>query len=122
MKEEVPLSPTIYNAHIANSRDQGAKVAWRPLGAVFAQVGAISIAAKAPHPYAAMLFVDFNLARQGQAMRQKLGYASARTDMENEEKPSQVIYTLERPTYEQDFEKWLALATQVFGKGEASSK
>ena len=116
---EVALSPSIYNAHIANSKDQGASVAWRALGTVFAQVGGVSIASRAPHPNATMLFVDFNLSRDGQVMRQKLGYASARIDLENAEKPSKIAYTLERPSYEQDFERWLTLARQVFGKGQA---
>jgi iron(III) transport system substrate-binding protein len=119
---EVPLSPSIYNSHMANSQDQGANVAWRALGGVFVQSGAISIAAKAPHPHATMLFIDFNLSREGQSMRQKLGYASARTDLQNREKPSKLHYTMLRPTYEQDFEKWLALARQTFGKGSAPGK
>jgi iron(III) transport system substrate-binding protein len=119
---EIPLSFEIYNSHVANSREQGAPIAWRALGGVFAQVGAVSIAAHAPHPNATMLFIDYNLSQEGQGMRQKLGYATARTDMTNAEKPEKIHYTLERPTYEQDFEKWLALARSAFGKGQPQGK
>lgn len=116
---EIPLSPSIYNSHMANSQDQGAAVAWRDLGGVFAQVGAISIAAKAPHPAATMLFIDYNLSKEGQVMRQKLGYATARTDLPNREKPSNIIYTMERPNYDAEMEKWLAFGRSVFGRGVA---
>ena len=114
---EAPLSPSIYNSHMANSQDQGASVSWRDLGGVFAQVGAISIATRAPHPHATMLFIDFNLSKEGQAMRQKLGYATARTDLPNRAKPNTVLYTMERPDYDAEMEKWLAFGRQVFGKG-----
>ena len=113
---EVALSPALYNSHIANSRARGASVAWRPLGGVFSTTGGVAFAAKAPHPHAAMLFVDFVLSREGQSIYQKLGYASARTDFANPEKPPRIHYLADRPSYFQDYENWSALGRQVFGK------
>ena len=112
---EVALSPAMYNSHFASSASQGANVAWRPLGGVEAFVGAFALTAKAPHPNAAMLYIDFALSPAGQALFQKLGYASSRTDMKNADKPEKVYYLAGTPTFQRDFDKWNALAKQVFG-------
>src|SRR5262249_14908560 len=45
---EVPLSPEIYDSHMANSQRQGASVSWRALGSVYAGAGAAAVAAKSP--------------------------------------------------------------------------
>ena len=109
---EVAMSPASYNSHFANSADQGAKVAWTPLGGVNAFVGAFSLAAKAPHPNAAMLYMDFALSKEGQQVFQKLGYASTRTDLANREKPSKIYYLTDEPSYAQDYERWEVLGRQ----------
>lgn len=113
---EVAMSPAMFNSHFANSRDQGAPVAWRALGGVYATTGAMALPAKAPHPHAAMLFIDFVLSQEGQSAYGKLGYASARTDMAAKDKPSKVYYFGDAPDFEQNYEKWMALGRQVVGK------
>jgi iron(III) transport system substrate-binding protein len=113
---EVPLSPALFNSHIANSRDQGAPVAWRALGGVYSTTGAMALAAQAPHPHAAMLFIDFMLSREGQEVYRTLGYASARIDMAGRDKPSKVYYFGDDPNYPQNYEKWLALGRQITGQ------
>jgi iron(III) transport system substrate-binding protein len=113
---EVALSPALYNSHIANSRAHGAHVAWRALGGVYSTTGAIALAREAPHPHAAMLFVDYVLSREGQLVYQSLGYASSRIDVENPEKPGKIYYLADRPSYLQDYERWSSLGRQVFGK------
>ncbi len=113
---EVAMSPALFNSHIANSRDQGAPVAWRALGGVYSTTGAMALAAKAPHPHAAMLFIDFVLSREGQEIYGSLGYASARTDMASRDKPEKVYYFGDDPEYPQNYEKWLALGRQITGQ------
>jgi iron(III) transport system substrate-binding protein len=113
---EVALSPAMFSSHIANSKAHGAHVAWRPLGGVYSTTGAVALASKAPHPHAAMLFIDFVLSREGQSVYQSLGYASARTDFDNPEKPHKIYYLGDRTTYLQDYESWTALGRRVFGK------
>ena len=113
---ESPLSPVIYNSHMANSKSQGASVGWLPIGAVFAQIGSVAIATKAAHPHAAMLYIDFILGRDGQKMMQDAGYASPRTDMNNPDRPERVLYLSERPNYAAEYESWAQLSAQVFGK------
>ena len=115
---EIPLSPAIFNSHMANSRDAGASVAWWPLGGVYSTIDGIALAKNAPHPHAALLYADFALSAEGQKMLQAIGYASGRTDLENAEKPEKIHYLTERSNYIQEYEKWQALGRQVFGKGE----
>jgi iron(III) transport system substrate-binding protein len=112
---EVALSPAMYNSHFANSKAQGASVAWRPLGGVESFVGAEAVPIKAPHPHAAMLFIDFALSKEGAAIYQKLGYATTRTDVPNVDKPEKIYYLTAEPTYTRDYEKWSALAKRIFG-------
>ena len=116
---EVPMSPASFDSHIANSKDQGASVAWRALGGVYATTGAVALAQKAPHPHAAMLYIDFMLSKEIQEIFMKIGYASGRTDLASKEKPSKIYYVAQRPNYAEEYEKWQALGRQVFGRGEA---
>lgn len=113
---EVALSPAIYSSHIANSRQGGASVAWRALAGVYPTTDGAALALAAPHPDAAMLYIDFVLSREGQDLYQKLGYASARKDGDNPQKPAKIYYLGDEPDYLQNYEKWSTLAHQIFGQ------
>lgn len=119
---EVPISPTIFSAHVRNDQGEGAPVAWRALGPVFANNVSMALPAKSAHPHAAMLVMDFQLAKEGQLMRQKLGYASPRLDMPSVEKPGKVYQLPERPNFEQEEAEWQALVRQVFGRPKEGPK
>jgi iron(III) transport system substrate-binding protein len=118
---EVPLSPQIYDSHMRNSAMKGAPVAWRALDGVYANVNLLSIAAKAPHPNAAMLYTDFTLSWEGQSMRVEIGNQSARNDLPSPDKPKKIHYLSEEPDFAANFDKWVALAKQVFGAGQKKS-
>jgi iron(III) transport system substrate-binding protein len=118
---EVPLSPQIYDSHMANSADKGASVAWKALDGVYANVNLLSIAANAPHPHAAMLYTDFTLSNEGQSMRIKIGNRSARNDLASADKPKKIHYLSEEPDFQTNFDKWVALAKSVFGAGQKKS-
>jgi iron(III) transport system substrate-binding protein len=115
---EVALSPSIYNSHVANSRKHGGHIAWRALGGVYPTTDGAVIAAHAPHPHAAMLFIDFVLSKDGQKVFQNLGYSSAREDMRNPDKPAKIYYLTDDPNYLQNYEKWMTLGHQIFGGGK----
>ena len=74
---EVPMSPTIFDSNIFVAKRKGATVEWRPLDPVVANVGYSGILAKAPHPHAALLFIDYLLERRP-AIRRRA--ASARRE------------------------------------------
>jgi cystathionine gamma-synthase len=55
---EVPLSPTIFDANITQAKQKGAPVEWRPLEPVVTTVASSGLVANAPHPHAALLFLE----------------------------------------------------------------
>ncbi|HWG03794.1 MAG TPA: extracellular solute-binding protein [Beijerinckiaceae bacterium] len=117
---EVALSPTIYSSHVEASKRQGAPLEWRALGAVPVTDTSLALAAKAPHPNAAMLYIDFMLSREAQLMLRDLGYLSARADMPPTEFTGlEKLYLANRPNYLAEFDHWMSLYQEVFLKGAA---
>jgi iron(III) transport system substrate-binding protein len=78
---EVPLSPTIFDANITQAKQKGAPVEWRPLEPVVTTVAYGGLTLKAPHPHAALLFLDWLHSKEGQQMIQKGGLWSPREDI-----------------------------------------
>jgi iron(III) transport system substrate-binding protein len=114
---EVALSPTIYQSHVAASRAQGAPLAWNVPGPVPVTDTSAALAAKAPHPHAAMLFIDFLLSREAQLMYRDLGYLSSRKDMKSDEYPDlQKLFLMNRPHYFEEFEGWVRLFQEAILK------
>src|SRR5207248_10849628 len=63
----VPASPTIYRDHVRQAAElQKAPVKWVPIEPAGTLVTKISYAAKAPHPNAAILYLDYILGAEGQ--------------------------------------------------------
>ena len=78
---EVPLSPTIFDANITQAKQKGAPVEWRPLEPVVTTVSYSGLTLKAPHPHAALLFLDYLHSKEGQQMIMKGGLWSPREDI-----------------------------------------
>ncbi len=70
---EVPMSPTIYNHRSERLKSRRAPIDWRPLQPAVAIPHVIGLPNRAPHPHAALLFIDFLLSREGQQELVKLG-------------------------------------------------
>jgi iron(III) transport system substrate-binding protein len=112
---ELPLSPATFDSHMINAEKKGASVSWRPIGGVYGTIGGTGLAREAPHPHAAMLYIDFLISKTGQEMYREQGYSSARADIQStKQRPAKVYYLGSRPTYPEEYEKWLALGKQVF--------
>jgi iron(III) transport system substrate-binding protein len=77
---EVGVSPTIFRNHALVAIEQGAPVAWMPMEVVPTNAGAVTPAARAPRPHAALLFNDFILGPEGQKILEKFEYGSASSD------------------------------------------
>jgi len=119
---EVEISPTTYLSHVLASRAQGAPLAWNAPGPLPVLDTSAALATMAPHPHAAMLFIDFLLSKEGQLMYRDIGYASARSDMPASGLPPvEKVFLANRPNYLQEFETWLALFRSAFmhGSGQA---
>ena len=81
---EYALVPTTMDSHVNKSKKGGAPIVWVPLEPVPAYIGQIMLPKSSPHPYAAMLFIDFDLSKQGGEIYVANGYASPRKDIPGE--------------------------------------
>ena len=74
---EYPLGLLIFNHHAHISKIAGAPAEWQALEPVPATISTVGLAKHAPHPHAAMLFLDFLLSRAGQKVFQAVNYLPA---------------------------------------------
>jgi len=70
---EVPLGLTVYNYKPAQLKAKGATIDWIVLQPAVAQLHAVAVHARAPHPHAAALLYDFFLG-EGQAILAARGF------------------------------------------------
>jgi ABC-type Fe3+ transport system substrate-binding protein len=78
---EYPMAIQIFNHHAYISKAAGAPVDWQPLEPVTATNNSIGLAKNAPHPHAAMLFLDFVLSKKGQRVFQAANYLPAHPEI-----------------------------------------
>ena len=72
-------------ASVERMKERGAPIDWTALGPTPAIMVGAGLAAGAPHPNAAKLFLEFELSRDGQKLMQTPGRHSARADFVNEQ-------------------------------------
>ena len=78
---EFPLA-LVHAAEIEKEKQEGAPVDWvRSVDPVVTSATQVGISARAPHPAAARLFVDFLLSKAGQEVIRSRGRVPARTDL-----------------------------------------
>jgi len=114
---EVPLSPTIFNSNIFTHKQSGAPVEWRPLDPVVAGVGTSGMVLNSPHPYAALLFLDYLHSKVGQEAAMKGGLSSARKDIGSLEQKFKKIYIESKYTpeeFEKKYNEWETLMRRLF--------
>src|SRR6266853_384346 len=63
---DIPMALTLYNQAVDKLKERGAPIDWKPLPPAFGRADGIGVAKQAPHPHAALLFVDFVLSPEGQ--------------------------------------------------------
>jgi ABC-type Fe3+ transport system substrate-binding protein len=73
---EVEASPTIFRNHALVAAQKKAPVAWVPMDIVPASAGSAALSSQAPHPYSAVLFVDFLFSPDGQKILEAYDYGS----------------------------------------------
>ena len=64
---EVPLALTVYNYKVEQLKNNGAPIEWFLIPPTIARFQGIALSRRAPHPHAAVLFIDFMLG-DGQAI------------------------------------------------------
>ena len=105
-----------YNQTIQRMTSRGAPIDWVPLEPTVVQVNPVMIAAKAPHPNAARLFVDFILSKEGAEMLRGFQRIPVRQDVEPD--PPRLFRgykrVLEHPEGYKNFEDTVKLYLDIF--------
>ena len=112
---EIEASPVIFQTHALEAMEKGAAVDWVPMELVPVHAGGAVLAAKPPHPHAALLMVDFLLGPDGQKVLEKYKYGSATKDYGFKRWYPQEGFTSAQ--YEREFTKWEKLVNGIVRKG-----
>ncbi|MEP7208430.1 MAG: extracellular solute-binding protein [Casimicrobiaceae bacterium] len=118
---EIPLALTIYNHNIERLEVKGAPVKWKALDPTFGRPQGVGVAKHAPHPYAALLFADFLLSREGQEIIKQRGRVPSAMSIDSP--LNKFKYQTIDPVIVLDEEKkWEALWSELFLGGRAVEK
>jgi iron(III) transport system substrate-binding protein len=74
---EIPIALNVYNHDVEKLKKQKVAIEWKALQPTFGRASAIGVARNAAHPYAALLFADFILSREGQEILKERGRVPA---------------------------------------------
>jgi iron(III) transport system substrate-binding protein len=108
---------TAYSQTFEILKPAGAPVDWVYLNPVFANIHPTGIAAKAPHPNAARLFMDFVLSKRGQEIIRGMNRIPDRIDTPPE--PARLIEGI-KPVFApaevlEDFQRYAKMFDEMFG-------
>ena len=78
---EYAACPIIFDSHVIALKKKGAPVDWLPLEPAHVNVGQIALSKNAPHPHAALLFIDFELSKRSAEIHRDRGYSSFHKDV-----------------------------------------
>jgi iron(III) transport system substrate-binding protein len=110
---EVEASPTIFRNHVLVAAQKKAPVAWVPMDIVPASAGSAGLSSQAPHPHAAVLFIDFLFSPDGQKILESYDYGSASKDYGFKRWYIEKGMSIEQLERESDrWEKWLRELTK----------
>ena len=79
---EVPVGLTVYSSGAVAHKRTGAPIDWVPLEPAVISVNTVMTGAKASHPNAAKLFIDFTLSKEGQEKLWDFQRIPSRSDVE----------------------------------------
>ncbi len=108
---EILASPAIFRNHTLNAIAKGAPVDWVPMDIVPTNVGGSAIAARPPHPHAALLLADYVLGPEGQAVLEKFEYGSATKDLGF--KRWRPDHGISADKYEKELKSWEKLLKEI---------
>jgi iron(III) transport system substrate-binding protein len=74
---ELPICLTVYSGNADSIKAKGGPIDWTVVEPLVGRPQALAVAKNAPHPHAAMLFVDFVLSPEGQKVLADLGRVPA---------------------------------------------
>jgi iron(III) transport system substrate-binding protein len=110
---EIPVGLTMYQANIESLKHKGGPIDYVPVQPVVARPQGIGVAKAAPHPAAALLFLDFVLSPEGQKLYESMGRVPASTKVKS--RLSDFAFVMTDPgTILRESQKWDDLWNQLF--------
>ena len=110
---EIPVGLTVYNSNAESLKRRGAPIDWLPVEPVVGRPQGIAVGRNAPHPHAALLFVEFVLSPEGQELLNSMGRVPVSTKVKTE--LNRFPYTMVDPvTVLDEQEKWNKLWEGLF--------
>ncbi|MBI1996394.1 MAG: extracellular solute-binding protein [Deltaproteobacteria bacterium] len=108
---------TAYMHNFDTLKTSGAPVEWVPLAPSFANLHPIALSAKAPHPSAGKLFIDFMLSQKGQEVTRSLRRIPDRSDTLPDPPTllQGVTPAFTAPEIYDDFDLYIKLFQDIFG-------
>jgi iron(III) transport system substrate-binding protein len=89
---EVPMALTVYQYSAEQSKKKGAPIDWFAIEPAVSILSGVGVAKKAPHPNAALLYYDYMLGPDAQAILAKIGYPPTSTLVESPLKGIKIKY------------------------------
>src|SRR5207342_836983 len=74
---ELPIGLTVYSGNADSIKSKGGPIDWTAVEPLVGRPQALGVAKSAPHPHAALLFVDFALSPEGQKLLADMGRVPA---------------------------------------------
>jgi iron(III) transport system substrate-binding protein len=110
---DVPLALTVYTGKVEQLKRKGAPIEWFVLPPAIARGSGVGVAARAPHPNAALLWYEFELSDEGQKVIAERGYAPTNRSVNTalERVPLRFI---DARTVLDDGEKWDKRFAEIF--------
>jgi len=108
---EVELSPTISLEHAVEVKSKGGPIGWVPMELVPTNAGGAALIEQAPHPYAALLMVDFILSPRGQKIFSDPSLANSAKELVSRRWYPESGLTSAQ--YEDRLEQWLKMLRDV---------
>jgi iron(III) transport system substrate-binding protein len=112
---EVPFALTVYNHNADKLKKEGAPIEWFTIEPAYARVNGIAVSRSAPHPHAALLFFDYMLGPDGQALLQKARYIPTNLTLKDRNTRSDLRFIDPRIVLDEQ-EKWSKLFDEIIVK------
>jgi iron(III) transport system substrate-binding protein len=108
---------TSYTHSFETLQTGGAPVNWIALAPTYANIHPVGISAKAPHPNAAKLFIDYALSKKGQELFRALRRIPDRVDTPPDPPNllEGVVPSFTEPEIYEDFDRYIKLFREIFG-------
>jgi iron(III) transport system substrate-binding protein len=113
---EVPMALTVYNYKAEQFRREGAPIDWFTIGNAIARPNGVGVARQAPHPHAAVLYYDFEVSPEGQAIIADREFVPTSTKIDTPLNKVPMTFVDARVSID-EYDKWKNLYYDLFGAG-----